>query len=69
MEFVQEAITAWRFGHGLLDEDVARLRKLWGAGKEGGVTRPFYIDRTIAAARGRPGKPRRSDPGPHNGTG
>jgi antitoxin ParD1/3/4 len=55
-EIVQEAITAWRFGHGLLDDDVARLRGLWDAGKASGATRPFDIERILAAARGRLGK-------------
>jgi antitoxin ParD1/3/4 len=55
-EIVQEAITAWRFAHGLLDDDVTRLRALWDAGKEGGATRPFDIERILTAARGRLGK-------------
>jgi antitoxin ParD1/3/4 len=55
-EIVQQAITAWRFAHGLLEDDVVGLRELWDAGKQGGATRPFDIERTPATARGRLGK-------------
>ena len=52
-EIVHDAITAGRLGHALHDDDVQRLRDLWDAGKGSGTTRPFDIERTIAAARSR----------------
>jgi antitoxin ParD1/3/4 len=52
-EVVLEAIAAWRLAHALRDDEVRRLRELWDAGKAGGATREFDIERTIAAARTR----------------
>jgi len=52
-EVIQEAITAWRLGHALHEDEIRRLRELWDAGKAGGSTRPFDIERIIAAARTR----------------
>lgn len=62
-EIVHEAITAWRLGHALHDDDVQRLRELWDAGKASGATRPFDIEHTIAAARGRLAKAAAEWPG------
>ena len=55
-EIVQEAITAWRLAHALRDDEIRRLGELWDAGKAGGATRPFDIERTLATARTRLGK-------------
>jgi Arc/MetJ-type ribon-helix-helix transcriptional regulator len=55
-EVVQEAITAWRLGHALHEDEIHRLRELWDTGKEGRTTQEFDIERTIAAARGRLGQ-------------
>ena len=52
-EIIREAITAWRLGHALHDDDIRRLRDLWDAGRDGGATRPFDIERTLAQARDR----------------
>jgi antitoxin ParD1/3/4 len=54
-EVVLEAITAWRLAHALRDDEIQRLRELWDAGKAGGVTRDFDIERTISSARARLG--------------
>jgi antitoxin ParD1/3/4 len=53
---VREAITAWRLAHALRDDETQRLRDLWDAGKAGGATRPFDIERTLATARTQLGK-------------
>jgi len=50
----QEAITAWRFGHALHDDEVQRLRELWDAGKAGGAARCFEIRRWRRRRRLRP---------------
>ncbi len=55
-EIVREALAAWRLAHALHDDDVGRLRELWDAGRESGPTRPFDIERPLAAARNRLGK-------------
>jgi antitoxin ParD1/3/4 len=55
-EIVQEAITAGRPGHALTGDEVSRLRDLWDAGRQGGVTRPFDIERILTSARRRLGQ-------------
>src|SRR6267154_437705 len=52
-EIVREAIRDWQLKRELRQEDIKRLRQLWDEGKASGPTKPFDIERTIAAARAR----------------
>jgi len=55
-EIVREAITAWRLGHALRNDEIGRLRELWDAGRASGTARDFDIERPLTTARDRLGK-------------